>query len=218
MTWRVAKSLLQLRDQINAAYPNRDHTSDGTIGDARHQAEKSSDHNPWVKDSHGIGVVTGMDTDEDLSPSIHSIEGIVDAIRKSRDRRVKYIIYEKRITVKDSDLQEWKPYHGVNPHDHHAHISVFPDPALYDDDAPWDIGDAVVISTPVTVGQPELRIGAKGDAVKRLQLALRAHGEMIDVDEDFGPATERAVKNFQEERRLRSDGIAGKQTNAALGL
>ena len=34
MVWRVAKSLNVLLDQINAIAPNRDKSSDGSIGDA----------------------------------------------------------------------------------------------------------------------------------------------------------------------------------------
>jgi hypothetical protein len=136
MAWRIAESLKTLRSQINAAYPNRDKSSDGAIGDAAH-ASRNSDHNPWVKDKHGVGVVTAIDIDEDLAPDIHSIEAIVSAIRKSKDPRVKYIIYEKRITVAGSNLQKWKAYTGKNPHNHHAHISVNSDPKLYDSTKAW---------------------------------------------------------------------------------
>ena len=139
MAWRIAESLKTLRTQINAAYPNRDKASDGGIGNAEH-ASRNSDHNPWVKDSHGMGVVTAIDIDEDLASNIHSIEAIVSAIRASRDKRVKYIIYERRITVAGSDLQRWKAYHGANAHEHHAHISVNSDPKLYDSTKAWDIG------------------------------------------------------------------------------
>ena len=63
MAWRVAKSLLKLRDQINAHAPKRSKKSDGYIGDAAH-ASRSSDHNPWVKDGK-MGVVTAADFTHD---------------------------------------------------------------------------------------------------------------------------------------------------------
>lgn len=148
MAWRIAESLKTLRLQINAAYPNRDKASDGGIGDARH-ASRNSDHNPWVKDRNGFGVVTAIDIDEDLAPDIHSIEKIVKAIQASRDPRVKYIIYEGRITV-PGDITQWKPYHGINPHQHHVHISVKSDPKFYDSTAAWHIGTHEV--TPENVG------------------------------------------------------------------
>ncbi len=163
MAWRVAESLKTLRAQINAAYPNRDKSSDGSIGDARH-ASRNSDHNPWVKDRNGIGVVTAIDTDEDLSPSIHSIEHIVKAIQASRDPRVKYIIYERRITV-PGDITRWKPYNGVNPHDKHAHISVHSDPRLYDDPRPWAIGTGDILEVPLASAAAALRGGSSADPI-----------------------------------------------------
>lgn len=58
MVWRVAKSLLILRDQINQYAPHRNKDSDGTIGD-EHHAHTNSDHNPQVIDGN-IGVVTAV--------------------------------------------------------------------------------------------------------------------------------------------------------------
>jgi hypothetical protein len=142
--WRLAEALKELKDEINARYPGRDKTSDGAIGDAAH-ASRSSDHNPWIWDpitkKH---VVSAIDIDEDLTGSIHSLKTIIDAICKSRDPRVKYIIYEGQITVQGTQLQQWKRYTGKNSHSHHAHISVFPEKRLYDDRRPWSIGDASI--------------------------------------------------------------------------
>jgi len=138
--WKRCRALIQLVTQINTAYPGRDTTSDGAIGDAEH-ASRSSDHNPWVIDPvDNVGVVTAQDIDEDLSSEIHSLKDVVVAICKSRDKRVKYIIYEGQITVQGSDLQAWKPYHGTNAHKHHAHISVNKEKKYWDDPSPWAIG------------------------------------------------------------------------------
>lgn len=131
MTWRLAESLKRLREQINTAYPNRDRSSDGSIGDAKHSARKS-DHNP-----NSAGVVCAIDIDEDLTPT-NTVAGIVAQLQISRDPRIKYIIYEGKITVK-GDITRWKPYTGVNPHRHHAHISVVGDPKLYDSRKDWQI-------------------------------------------------------------------------------
>ncbi len=46
---RLSKSAIQLREQIDDAFPDRDRTSDGWIGDTRHAARKS-DHNPDVQE------------------------------------------------------------------------------------------------------------------------------------------------------------------------
>ena len=76
-----------------------------------------------------------------------------------------------------------------------------------------------------TSGEPftlELRVlkrGDKGDAVRALQMLLIGRDFSCGgygVDGDFGPATERSVKNFQSWVGLTVDGVAGKQTFAAL--
>jgi putative chitinase len=56
-----------------------------------------------------------------------------------------------------------------------------------------------------------LRKGAKGDAVKRMQAALR-----IKADGDFGPGTEAALKKWQAANGLTADGVAGPKTLTKL--
>lgn len=56
-----------------------------------------------------------------------------------------------------------------------------------------------------------LRIGARGEAVRRLQAALD-----IEADGSFGPETEAAVEVFQRERGLIEDGVVGAMTWEAL--
>ena len=58
-----------------------------------------------------------------------------------------------------------------------------------------------------------LKRGLKGAPVKRLQAKLG-----IAADGDFGPGTERAVREFQEANGLAVDGIAGPDTFSAMGL
>ena len=66
---------------------------------------------------------------------------------------------------------------------------------------------------------PVLRRGNRGPDVKRLQELLNAKLRPppgLQVDGDFGPATETAVRNFQAQARLGVDGIVGPNTWAAL--
>ncbi len=60
---------------------------------------------------------------------------------------------------------------------------------------------------------PVLRMGDKGEDVKRLQTALG-----ISADGDFGPNTKKAVIALQKKHKLYADGIVGRQTWAVLKL
>jgi peptidoglycan hydrolase-like protein with peptidoglycan-binding domain len=63
---------------------------------------------------------------------------------------------------------------------------------------------------------PLVRRGDKAHPVPSLQYLLRERGHAIAVDGDFGPATEAAVRAFQQSRGLAVDGIAGPHTWGAL--
>lgn len=58
--------------------------------------------------------------------------------------------------------------------------------------------------------------GSTGPDVKQLQRRLNAFGYKLEEDGDFGPATERAVKRFQQACAIEADGICGPKTFAAL--
>lgn len=138
--WRVAKSLLHLRNQVNAKAPGRSKASDGTIGDARHRS-RSSDHNPWVLDGT-IGVVTAMDITHDAGHGCDAGE-LAKAIVASRDNRVKYVIWNKQISSSlpqgGKPAWHWRPYGGSNPHSKHCHISVNSEKSRYDSERNWVI-------------------------------------------------------------------------------
>ena len=119
---RLSQSAIQLREQIDDAFPDRDRTSDGWIGDTRHAARKS-DHNPDAQ-----GWVRAIDVDRDLAgkkgkPDL--MPDLVDQIRaaaKSGNKRISYIIFDGRI-CSSKKAWAWRPYDGINKHNHHAHIS-----------------------------------------------------------------------------------------------
>lgn len=54
-----------------------------------------------------------------------------------------------------------------------------------------------------------LQYGSAGKAVAELQKSLTSLGYFLITDGDFGPATERAVRQFQLEHHLAVDGIFG---------
>lgn len=63
-----------------------------------------------------------------------------------------------------------------------------------------------------------IRRGATGEPVRDLQERLTALGQPVtgDAAGDFGPATETAVRAFQEARGLHVDGVCGRETWGAL--
>lgn len=69
---------------------------------------------------------------------------------------------------------------------------------------------------PAPAGPRVLRRGMTGDDVRELQRLLVARGYSIARDGIFGPSTEGAVVDFQEERGLEADGVARPATMASL--
>jgi peptidoglycan hydrolase-like protein with peptidoglycan-binding domain len=63
---------------------------------------------------------------------------------------------------------------------------------------------------------PVVRSGDQAHPVPTLQYLLRAHGHTVTVDGIFGPATQSAVRAFQQQRHLTVDGVVGPATWAAL--
>lgn len=205
--WRLAKSLEKLRNQINAAWPDRSKASDGTIGDAAH-ASRDSDHNPWLKVG-GLGVVTACDITHD---SQHGVDGKALAVSFADDLRSKYVIFNSSIWK--ARTGHWEAYHGPNKHTHHVHLSVKPDTC--DDVTEWILPiSPAPAPTPAPV-YPTLRLNDRSSVVSELQTKLRAKGYSVQVDGVFGLVTESRVKQFQKERGLTVDGIVGKRTWDAL--
>ena len=58
-----------------------------------------------------------------------------------------------------------------------------------------------------------LKKGLSGEPVRRLQAKLG-----IEADGEFGPNTEKALKDWQTKNGLSADGIAGPDTFMAMGL
>lgn len=210
MSWRLAKSLKKLQEQINEMAPGRSRVSDGSIGDAAHSARKS-DHNPNEQ-----GIVAAIDVTHDPS-------GGCDGRFLSRsliaDSRVKYVIFNSEIWK--ARTGQWEAYGGQNPHDHHVHVSVKPD--ALDQTQDWAVriagedGEVPPVTATSTGTRPFLKSGSRGEAVRALQQLLNTCGFPCGVDGGFGPNTRAAVIRFQEARGLGADGEVGPDTWRALG-
>lgn len=142
--WRLARSLEVLLAQVNAAYPDRDKSSDGTIGDAAHAATKS-EHNPDAN-----GVVRARDITNDIAHGLNARK-LAETLVKSRDPRILYVISNAQICSSKVQPWVWRPYSGLNAHRAHMHLSVVDDPALYDSTGQWAVG---ITTMPIPPIQP----------------------------------------------------------------
>ncbi|MFB2974822.1 peptidoglycan-binding protein [Microseira sp. BLCC-F43] len=76
-------------------------------------------------------------------------------------------------------------------------------PALGFDQAPWDEKPRIL-----KLSRPFM----EGSDVKKLQEYLKKAGIAVSVDWVFGPKTEKAVKEFQQQKGLDPNGIVGSKT------
>ncbi|MBY7142791.1 C40 family peptidase [Virgibacillus sp. NKC19-3] len=71
-------------------------------------------------------------------------------------------------------------------------------------------------TTEVSIGL--VSTGDRGESVSEVQSTLNDKGYNLNEDGIFGPNTDGAVKDFQEDRGLLVDGIVGSETSEALSL
>ncbi len=223
MAWRVARSIGTLRSQVNAAWPDRNRASDGTIGDTAHSSRRS-DHNP-----NAAGVVCAIDITHDPAAGA-DMHALAEAIK--HDPRVKYLIFNARIW-NPSVSASWRRYSGSNAHRVHMHVSVVGNAAAYDNTSPWALAGGTV----TTEEDDVLKRGEKDKAkVTVLQWRLNqehpAHpvhkGERLGdprsakldyglvVDGDFGGKTEAYVQDFQARHGYSVDGVVDLATYIRL--
>jgi hypothetical protein len=122
MKARLSKAAIQLREQFDDSYADRDRSSDGWIGDTRHAA-RPSDHNPDAQ-----GWVRAIDIDRDLSGKAKPdlMPDLVDQVRllckSGVEKRISYIIFDGFIYSAKFRFIKRK-YTGANKHTKHAHFS-----------------------------------------------------------------------------------------------
>lgn len=118
----LAQSLVGFRASINAAFPKRDISSDGWIGDASHAA-RVSEHNPcWTCTGDQYGIVRAIDVDIDDNDPGRDIrtEVIASCIWHPA---VWYVISNGKIYSRTVGF-EARAYNGPNGHFHHVHVSI----------------------------------------------------------------------------------------------
>ncbi len=225
MSWRVASSLETLLAMVNKSAPHRRKDSDGSIGDARHQAERTSDHNPYII-VKGVGVVRARDFTHAPETGFDAY-AFAEMLRINKDPRIRYIISNYKIASGAAGPQPWvwRKYScppNSNPHDHHTHVSVSEDVKLFDDARAWSfagLDQQIEIAAPEAnnyVAPPAtLRVGSRGALVKEMQAAIGLAGK--DVDGFFGSVvTLPSLKKFQKKNGLGPDGVCGPETWKAI--
>ena len=214
MTYRRAKSLDTLVAEVNKIAPKRSKGSDGWIGDAAH-ATRDSDHNPWVKDAKGVGVVRAQDITHDAANGADA-RRIADIMAALLGRHPAlgpgaYVIFNARIISTNRLSEGWRPYSGANAHRTHVHVSV----GLqgYDSTTRWGVDEGRVTRVLKKVGgkwpvyfqavkrQAKRQPGKRKPtaSVRRVQKALiRVHGAKIKADGLWGPSSAKAYRSFQQ--------------------
>lgn len=207
--WVADLGLLKLRWQVDQAAPTRRKDSDGTKGDPAHAA-RVSDHNPEEPPPPGNphNQVDALDLTHD--PKSGADMGVVtEKIRRSKDRRVRYVIFKKRIfssyAANGRKAWEWGPYDGSDGHEGHAHISV--NDVHHDETQDWEIGIgmadtegaiaahwrqlALLMVDPAYAKRPEIIEGARLKSVPLIDLLERVDENLIAVRtavaDDAGP-------------------------------
>lgn len=128
--WTAPGAIRSFGEQLDREYPTRPRAGDGTVASKTHDAvSPSSDHRPHP--TTGPGIVRGLDG------SVTTAQGneITEALRLSRDPRIKYVIWDRRKFSPPS--WTWTSYTGANPHSSHFHLSTL---AAKDADvSPWQL-------------------------------------------------------------------------------
>ncbi len=207
LSWHLAPSLAELRDEINATWPKRDKSSDGTLGDASHAA-RPSEHNPdRDSDSMPTGAVSAMDITKDSAAQMETIRKALIA-----SPRTWYVIHAGKIWSRTNGFRA-KTYTGPNPHTKHLHVSLMQTKSAHDDVSPWGIQKGIVPPPPPKpaagrkLGSRTLKRGNTGADVAVLQRFLPG----LKDDGIFGAKTEAAVKAYQRMRRIKATGVADKE-------
>lgn len=195
---RFAPTLLELLHQLEQRYPGPQWLNSpqtGTIGDAAHRAESSSDHNPWLNNTVRALDVAADTTAPGLvpvhdAPDCEALFAMGNEMYGRRDPRIwpdGYVIYRARITDPERPGQ-FKTYTGPDLHYGHIHFSASTNPAGYNSTAPWPLPgptpstDWFSMATLADLQQAVAATPVKLDAATQVairQAAARASGPMF---------------------------------------
>lgn len=220
MAWRLARSLATLLAEVNQRWPERDRSSDGTIGDPAHAA-RTSDHNP-----NAAGVVRAADFDSSGGVG----RTVADHVRSLGARGIHpalghgaYVIFDRRIASADR-AWTWREYSGSNPHTTHVHVSVSSNAAGYDSSTGWGL---VATRTPWPLpswhsfgrnGRNRVTLHDGRDLADRQHIRRIQTHLGVAADGLYGPATATAVMDWQRRRGIEPHGRVTSREWRRLGL
>lgn len=184
MSWYVDPGLAVLIKQVKDANPGM---TVYTIGDANH-ASTVSDHNPdpdGSVDAADFMIRDGFTADD--------AERLFQQLRASRDGRIKYVIYNRRIFSRTVSPWSVRAYSGTDPHTNHVHVSV---EDINKSTTRWKVGYRTVSFDLVSGALPVLKYGDSDpiDASGWSHVARAQRLLHVDADGDYGPMTQAAVK------------------------
>jgi hypothetical protein len=188
VAWYLNGALTRFRVAVNAAYPRRDTTSDGTIGDTAHQGT-NSDHNP---DPDGSVDAWDMDVNLRSGDDVTAIEDMKRVFQAHPSSR--YWIHNRQIASRSTGWRRER-YNGDNPHTQHCHWNTRE--SHEDSTVPWLIGEFMATLTE-----------AEKNELFTILRGLRPLGEAIPGTADVGGPPRQA-------ETLLSDMWAGEQRDTS---
>ena len=208
--WKLAPSLVQLVKDVDAKYPKRDKSWDGSIGDASHAA-RASEHNPdHDSDPMPEGYVSAVDITKDSAEMAKFL--LSELIG---DDRVWYVIHDGFIYSRTHNWEKRK-YTGASDHAHHVHVSLRQTKDAANATGKWfDVG-----TKPPADPKPEPKPSAKKLPVLSIKdkdavlvpFLKRFYGMSASSDPTFTRALLGKVRTYQKNHHLVVDGVVGTKT------
>jgi hypothetical protein len=191
-SWYLDSGLVTLSKQIEKRHGD---CTIYTIGDESHSS-KASDHNPDPD-----GSVDAIDVMIAKAFGKDDAEWLFDSLTKGKDKRLAYVIYNKRIV--SSSLVPWsvRAYSGKDPHTDHVHVSI--NDKYPNNISLWRLegesrGKKVLHKPMIALDPytfPKLTYGMSDDDFEGYRMVCRAQNLMnITADGEYGPATAEALK------------------------
>lgn len=186
MNWFVDPGLAVLIRQVKEANPGM---TVYTIGDATHSS-RESDHNPDTDgsvDAADFMIRDGFTTAD--------AEKLFQQLLESRDSRIKYVIYNRRIFSRTISPWNVRAYDGSDPHTKHVHVSI---EDTNKSTIRWKVGYRKVDYDAISGSLPVLKYG-DSDPIDESGWSHVARAQRllgVEPDGDYGPVTQTAVKKM----------------------